>query len=335
VKRILTSRLPERLSGALPPLATEFAIGILAPVLFLALRLLLHPLTGSAAPFALSFLAVVLAALVAGWRAGVLALVLGQLLTWFFIVEPRLAFGPLSDEAFYSLLMASISEAVILLIIALYQREVARQRERRRRRIHFLAQALREIDHRTQNNFQTVLSLIHLQSSRSANPDVKAALQEASDRVKALSLVYEKLALSSEGLASIRLHDHLAELTEQIGRGMVGDGISLRTAFVPATVGAEQAVCIGIIANELITNALKHAFADGGGTIHVSTELVDSALVLRVADDGNGMPAKPPRKGLGTRLVDTFVRQLGARHELGSSKAGTEHRIVVPGFNHA
>ena len=329
MKRILRNRLPERFSGALPPPATEVAVGVAAALAFFGLRLLLQPWTGSNAPFALNFLAVVLASLLAGWRGGLVALVVGQLLSWYYLMPFFGSFRMAETTLLRSLLMATLSQLVILVVIALYQREVAATGARHQRQIDFLGQALREIDHRTHNNFQTVLSLIALQANRAASPDVKAALQEAADRIKAVSLAYEKLALSSVGLESVRLDDHLNELCEQIGRGIVPEGVTLRTELAPATVRADAAISLGIIANELVTNAVKHAFEDARGTIQVVTRLDGDALELSIADDGRGMDAGQTRRGLGTRLVETFVRQLGGRHEVASSVKGTTHRIRV------
>lgn len=330
MKRILRSRLPERLSGALPPLATELAVGILAALLFFGLRWALQPLTGDSAPYALSFLAVVLASLLAGWRSGLVALILGQLLSWYYLVPFHGSFRMPDAAALYSLLLATFAELVILLVVALYQREVAASGARRQRQIDFLGQALREIDHRTHNNFQTVLSLITLQANRAATDDVRAALHEAADRIRAVSLAYEKLALSSVGLESVRLDDHLQELCEQIGRGIVPEGVTLRTELTAATVRADTAISLGIIANELVTNAVKHAFKGERGTIQVVTRRDGDGLELRVADNGCGISASDRRRGLGTRLVETFVRQLGGRHEVSSSAEGTTHRIRMP-----
>ena len=329
MKRILTSRLPERLGGALPPVATEFVVGLLATLLFFGLRLFLQPWTGNSAPFALSFLAVVMASLLAGWRSGLVSLTVGQLLGWYYLVPYFSSFRLAGLAELYSLLMATFSELVILLVITLYQREVATSGARRQRQIDFLGQALREIDHRTHNNFHTVLSLITLQANRADSTDVKMALQEAADRIRAVSLAYDKLALSSVGLETVRLDDHLQELCEQISRGIVPDGVSLRTRLAAATIRADAAISLGIIANELVTNAVKHAFKGKDGTIEVATRRDGDALELRVSDNGCGLSASKQR-GLGTRLVETFVRQLGGWHEVTSSAGGVTHRILIP-----
>ena len=96
-------------------------------------------------------------------------------------------------------------------------------------------------------------------------------------------------------------------------------------------MSADRAVMIAIIVNELVTNALKHAF-DGrdDGRVLVSGQM-NGVLTLTVADNGVGMKSggRSKRGGLGTKLVDSFARQLGAKHEVTSSEAGTTHDIVI------
>ncbi|HEX8580088.1 MAG TPA: sensor histidine kinase, partial [Allosphingosinicella sp.] len=94
----------------------------------------------------------------------------------------------------------------------------------------------------------------------------------------------------------------------------------------------ETAVAIGIVVNELVTNACKHAFPNGSGTIRVRAVREDEgAARIEVADDGRGFtPAKMRAGGLGTRLVSAFVQRVEGKSEVRSSPAGTVHSILVP-----
>jgi two-component sensor histidine kinase len=91
----------------------------------------------------------------------------------------------------------------------------------------------------------------------------------------------------------------------------------------------ESAVALGIIVNELVTNACKHAFPGGTGTIRVCTRKEGEMARVEVADDGRGM-SDDGKRGLGTRLVAAFVQRLNARSEIASSPAGTVHAVLVP-----
>jgi two-component sensor histidine kinase len=326
----VTIDLPRRLSRRLPRPATELIVGVGVTAFFVGLRLAISPLLGEVAPFALGIVAVVIAALLGGWRTGLVSMVLGTALIWYLVLPPSRSFELQSGATALSLAAGAFTEGVILLALGLYQREVRAGQLERTRRINFLGHALREMDHRTKNNFQIVTSLLTLQANRSASEEVKAALGEAAERLKAVAAVYDALAPSSQGLASVRLQDQLQEICDQIRRGIMPDGITLTTEFEPILVPHESAVAIGIIVNELVTNACKHAFGDRGGSILVKAWREDGAAFIEVGDDGKGFVAGAARPGLGSRLVTAFLQRLKARSEVQSSTEGTTHRIRVP-----
>jgi two-component sensor histidine kinase len=326
--------LPERLAYRVPPALVEAAIGFVVAGTMFVLRLSATGITGERAPYALNFLAVVLATVIAGWRSGLLALILSQLLVWWAIVPPVGSFEIHGAERIGGLTIATLSQGVILLIIALYQREIGKGVRERERRMELLDQALNEIDHRTRNNYATVLALVQLQAQRAQEPAVKNALQQVMDRIQAIAGASDRLAMRSSELDRIKLDDHLCELVEQIERGIARDGIEVECDVEEVVATADTATSISIIVNELVTNAIKHAFnGEGSGIVRVMGRAGD-VFELVVQDDGRGIG--PTRKkngsGLGTRLVENFVKQLGAQHEVVSSENGTTHRLVIPGL---
>lgn len=297
-----------------------------------AVRVGFGDLLGERTPYAFNFVAVVLATVVAGWRAGLVALIISQLLIWYVVVPERWSDGFESSEIIFGFIVATVSEGMILLIMGLYQREIDKGLAERERRVALMDHALNEIDHRTRNNHQTVLALIHLQAQRATSEGVKEALQQVAERIQAIAHATEKLALRSGDLETVRLDDHLCGLCEQIERGLSHQNVQIECDIDEITTTADQAIPIAIIVNELVTNALKHAF-DGRDTGHVVvTGRLNGMLKLRVADNGVGMtPGRQPRRGgLGTKLVDSFAKQLGARHETVSSESGTTHDLVIP-----
>ncbi|HEX8621440.1 MAG TPA: histidine kinase dimerization/phosphoacceptor domain -containing protein [Allosphingosinicella sp.] len=330
MKRLVTIDLPRRLSRRLPRPVTELAVGIVITAIFVGVRIALAPLVGEVAPFALSIIAVLLAALIGGWRAGLVSMALGTVLIWYFVLPVAGSFVLEDARSALTLAAGLFTEAVIVLALGLYQREVRAGQMERARRINFLGHALREMDHRTKNNFQIVTSLLTLQAARSSSPEVKSALGEATERLKAVAAVYDALAPSSQGLATVRLQDQLQEICDQIQRGIMPDGISLSTQFEPMVVPHEAAVAIGIIVNELVTNACKHAFGDGGGAINVRAWREDGAAYIEVEDDGRGFVAGEARPGLGSRLVTAFLQRLKGRSDVRSTPEGTVHRLRVP-----
>jgi two-component sensor histidine kinase len=329
LRRLVRIDLPQRLARAVPKPVTELAVGLAVSAVLVAARAALIPVLDSGAPYALGFLAVVLAALLAGWRSGLVAIVVGQILLWYLVVPTRYSFAIHRPADAWGLALTTFTQLVILFALYLYQREVKAGELDRQRRINFLGHALREMDHRTKNNFQIVTSMLQLQASK-ASGEVKAALREAAERLQAVSAVYATLAPSSQGLASVRLHDQLDEMCGQIRRGILPEGISLETELEPVLVPNDTAVAVGIIVNELVTNACKHAFVDRTGTIRVRTRLDGGGAIVEVADDGRGVAATGGKSGVGTRLIGAFVHRLKGRSEISSSAEGTVHRVFVP-----
>lgn len=333
IKKILRSRLPERLADRLPPQLVELAAGIAVAGLFVLFRVLLIPIAGDRAPYGFVFVSIVIASVVAGWRSGIVALVVGQLMTWYLLVDPHLDLPSTPSDRIGGLVIATVAQLVVLVVIVLYQREVEKSVDERDRRMDLLDHARREIDHRAKNNFQTVLSLVQLQASREKDANVQQALGKVADRIAAISVATEQLAIRSDDLSTVRLRDHLCELCAQLERGLARGEVKVECDIADVAASADTAINLAIIVNELVTNALKHAFADGRvGVVKVSSKMVGKKLELEVSDDGCGMKKQSPSAGtgLGRKLVETFARHLEAQHEVVSTDAGTSHRLIVP-----
>ena len=331
IRKILRSRLPERLRGRVPPALVELGVGLALAAVAVAVRASLSPVIGDTAPYALVFVAVLAAAVLAGWRSGLTALVAGQVMTWYLIVEPVGSFD-LDGQRRGALIVATLSQIALLVTIALYQREVDRGSAEREQRLSLLDEALREIDHRTRNNYQTVLAMIDLQARRAGDPQVAKALRQVADRIQAIANASQQLAARSQDIAAVRLDDHLCGLVQQIERGLSREEIAVDCEVDGVTASPTAATSISIIVNELVTNALKHAF-DGrdAGRVFV-TGRSGSAFELTVSDDGQGITAsgRDGHTGLGSKLVESFARQLGAQHQVSSSDRGTTHRLLIP-----
>lgn len=331
MKRILRSRLPERFAERIPPLVVEIAVALVITGLATLLRITFVPWTADRAPFAFVFVAAVGATVLAGWRSGIMSIAFGQLLAWQLIVDPA-SYQAQKLQYIAGFTVATAAQLVAVAIIALYQREIDRAWSRREAQIDLMHQALVEIDHRTSNNYQTVLSLI-LAQAKHADAPTKDALQQVADRITAIALASKQLALTSESLEEVRVTRHLGDLCAQIRQGLSRPGVKLTCNFDDLSVDAEQAIAMSILVNELVTNALKHAFPDDRhGEIRVSLGRSSGGMLLEVVDDGVGMKGdgRTGGTGLGTRLIDTFTRQLRARHEIETGDRGTRHRIHVP-----
>ena len=185
---------------------------------------------------------------------------------------------------------------------------------------------LQEVHHRVKNNLQVIASLMEMQARLLPPGEGHHALHECQGRVHAIALIHEKL-YQSKNYAEVPFADYIRGLASEIflAAGVSPDTVSLTLAVGDVTIAVDKAIPCGLILNELISNALKHAFPGGRhGTIRVELARADSGrLRLSVADDGIGFPEGfnvREQKSLGLRLIGTLARQLDAK--LTSSGSG-------------
>lgn len=188
---------------------------------------------------------------------------------------------------------------------------------------------LREVNHRVGNSLQIIASLLHLQANSSDDDDVKAALSNAMGRVAAVAQVHRRL-YTSHDLNSVLLNQYLEALLEDLRRSAEGNRMSRLTLTAESIeIDPDRAVAIGIIVNELVMNAVKYAYPDSPGPIHVQLVGDGDELQLSVADDGVGLNAKadPRSTGMGQRIVNAMASKLNASAERDPNHPGT--RIVL------
>ena len=196
---------------------------------------------------------------------------------------------------------------------------------------------LKEITHRVKNSLQVVTSMLHLQASASDDAAVAKHLDEASSRVSAVGRAYERLAYD-ENVEKIALDAYLKDVCADAIRSSSRCRLDY-TADSTVRVDANRAIPIALIANELITNAAKHASPEGSppGRVEVSlSEMADATLLLSVSDNGPGLPVDfdmAKSKGLGMRVVMALTKQLGGTITHHSGADGTDFVLSVPTSN--
>ncbi|MBC7170872.1 MAG: PAS domain S-box protein, partial [Polyangiaceae bacterium] len=177
---------------------------------------------------------------------------------------------------------------------------------------------LREIHHRVKNNLQVISSILRLQAAQAESPELRDKFEDAQARIHAMALIHDRL-YQSQNLASIDFGAHLRDLSSMLVRffGRAEQAVRLELALEPVRLELDTAIPLGLVANELITNALKHAFQGRGeGTVSVALASGESELTLTVADNGVGFPAGfslESGKSLGMRLVTSLAHQLRGR----------------------
>ena len=192
---------------------------------------------------------------------------------------------------------------------------------------------LKEIHHRVKNNLQIVSSLLYLQARNTEHPGAIEVLRDSQNRVRSMALIHEKL-YGSPSFASVDMAEYARDLALQVFKSYRDGAQStrLRTNLDNVSLDISQAIPCGLIINELVCNALKHAFPVGReGEITVQLQRGNGGkMTLVVADSGIGLPEDvdfQKSSSLGLNLVCALVKQLEGRIELDRS-AGTAFEIT-------
>jgi two-component sensor histidine kinase/CheY-like chemotaxis protein len=194
---------------------------------------------------------------------------------------------------------------------------------------------LKEVHHRVKNNFQIVSSLLSLQAGIIKDPETKAALLESENRIKSMALIHEKL-YESRDYSHIDFADYLRTVCMRLDSAFKGSerGIGLEYSTETVSLSIETAIPLGLVLNELVTNAFIHAFPEGrGGRISIGLWTENGDAILSVKDDGQGLPPEvdfQAPKSLGLELVKILASQAGGAPTLVTGPGGTEVSIRVP-----
>ena len=173
---------------------------------------------------------------------------------------------------------------------------------------------LKEVHHRIKNNMSTIHSLLSLQASMTQVPDASEALKDAASRVESMAVLYDRLYRSG-GFDELPVVDYLSSLVDAVA----GDFPNAHEVRIVKELGdfrlrAKTLQLLGIIVNELVTNAMKYAFVGKrDGVLVVSSVIEDGVASLSVADNGNGMPDSidtGSNYGFGLVLIDAIAKQL-------------------------
>ena len=236
------------------------------------------------------------------------------------------------------LLISCCAIMLALLLALMYSRYRLRQRNNRQlqeqqREIHSQYQLLKELNarqekllaekeyllkelhHRIKNNLQIVISLLNAQSDFLESPPALLAIRESRERMQAIALIHQKL-YQTDNAALIDMRSYIQELVGYLESSFTDKrGISFQLNIDPITLDMSQAVPLGLILNEGITNAVKYAFPPGlpGEISVVLRQGSGQELFLKIADNGKGLPRNfdlSESHSLGVQLMKLFAEQL-------------------------
>jgi PAS domain S-box-containing protein len=187
---------------------------------------------------------------------------------------------------------------------------------------------LQEVHHRVKNNLQVITSLINMQLRKVEEGSSRDALEECQTRVQAIALIHEKL-YQSRDYSKVPFMEYVRSLATSIFHttGVSPSTVALELAIEDVSLAVDKAIPCGLVLNELITNALKHAFpGERAGTLRVELAQDDRQLRMTVRDDGVGLPEGfdvMTSESLGLQLVCTLAEQLDAKLEVSGEGGAT------------
>lgn len=193
---------------------------------------------------------------------------------------------------------------------------------------------LREIHHRVKNNLQIISSLLNMQSEDIEDPKMLLSIQEGQSRVQAMSLIHQNL-YQSEHIDKVNIENYLKELTNYLSTMYKGNSNSVKVSIETSSIqfDFDTAIPLGLIVNELVSNAYKHAFpSQKEGTISIHIKAINSIdYQLLVSNDGKQLPPnfdwnKP--KSLGMKLVTILSKQLRGSFSLKESESVTTFEVL-------
>lgn len=235
------------------------------------------------------------------------------------------------------LIGGGIMLGMLVLVFILYQRQAKltaqlKQQNKIISKQHLEKETLlKEIHHRVKNNLQVISSLLNLQSRHLDDQKAKDAVKESRSRIKSMSLIHQRLYTDND-ISTINMPQYLKELTDFLfATFKPGNKIQKNIDSENFQFDVDIAVPLGLIINELISNSLKHAFdTTDQGNIEVSLLSDKNNYILKISDDGKGLPTKGFLKSMGMQLVETLVEQINGDMNI-STKNGTMFTISFSG----
>ncbi len=233
------------------------------------------------------------------------------------------------SEDFTSLLRSALEDA-------LFRRRLERENEEAVEQVRLArdrAEAmLREVNHRVGNSLQLVSTFMSLQLRHLADEGARNAVKEAQARIEAVAHVHRRLYTSGD-MSSVALDEYLVGLIDELGKSLGPDEGSPTLVLIsePMRVTTDQAVSLGVVVTELVTNAVKYAYAPGqGGQIRVILQAgAHGRALLTVEDDGPGMGNGPPQgTGLGGKIIGAMASGLRSAVQIDPLHKGVRAQLA-------
>ena len=332
------------------PAAVQYGATALIALAFFGLRYLLAgmDLDPEQLPLFLFFMpAVVLASFLFDRGSGYFAVIVSAALGLYFLVDPREPLAPPDGDGLIRigafLVIGLLTAAIVQMLARGFDHaatrlaEISRGHAELERRADALAAAdsqkellLHDINHRIKNQLQVVAGYISLGQRDVADGQAAEVLGSAANRLKVLARVYDRLQFGRE-TTSVGARGFIEEMVNDLQPGLIGvRPIVLRAEAEAAELSSGRAVTIGLMINELVSNAVRFAFAeDEPGTILVLFRHCEGGFCLEVIDDGHGFRSEARSGSVGQRMLRALVAQLDGTIEW-AGPPGTRVSVTFP-----
>lgn len=226
----------------------------------------------------------------------------------------------------YVFIVASLIFLAFLIYTWLQNRKIKKQEAK-------LSYLMKELHHRVKNNLQIVSSLLSLQSNRVEDEAAQKALQEGQYRIEAMSLIHRKL-YQTDDVSGVNIKAFMVELSESLmhAYGYNHDSFYMQVETSVERLDADTAIPLGLILNEVITNAFKYAYQDAHNpSMHIELTLSNQTLQLKIKDNGPGIGDDQWKKSFsfGKQLMQSLIKQLKGTMQVSGSH-GTTFCFTIP-----
>lgn len=319
--RFVKVDLVDRLSPHIPKIASQALIAFVCAALSVLLRAFIDLFLPSAGPFALTFPFVMFATLFGRWEAGVGVMCFCAAYAWYYVLPVYGSFT-FENSADGPRVVVNLMSGFVIVALAEYFRRIVRSSLLERDAIAIQRQLLlEELDHRVKNNFAMVSAMIRMEL-RTAEVDAADTLKMILGRVESIARAHQALYRGEGGVGTVPMRAYLEALCASLDTAFFMGTSTIRVEVEDVALPRDKAIAVGLVINELCTNAAKHAFLETDKKridVRLTSDFPNVCLVVQ--DNGAGFSKDDVRsRGLGQGLVDAFAAQAG----------GTLERLDVP-----